>query len=89
MGLLLVVLGIIIIAVGYIKFEEEYCNVGIFILFLGAITLMVAGTFYPVNVDNKIALCEQENKEIEAKVKATVQAYKNYENETYDNCYRV
>lgn len=40
---------------------------------------------YPYNVDKKIDMYTQENAEIEQKVKATVQAYTDYEQETYKN----
>ena len=38
---------------------------------------------YPYNIDQKLEMYAEENENIEAKVKQTVQAYMNYEQETY------
>lgn len=40
---------------------------------------------YPYNIDQKIKMYTQENNNIETKVKQTVQAYMNYEQDTYKN----
>lgn len=39
--------------------------------------------FYPYNIDKKLAMYEEENQKIETKIKDTVRAYMNYEQETY------
>ena len=38
---------------------------------------------YPYNIDQKLEMYAEENENIETKVKQTVQAYMNYEQETY------
>jgi hypothetical protein len=40
---------------------------------------------FPHKIDDKLAMYREENANIEAKVKATVQAYMNYEKDTYKN----
>lgn len=38
---------------------------------------------YPYNIDDKLEMYAEENQAIETKIKETVQAYMNYEQETY------
>lgn len=52
---------------------------------LSGIVVIVLSCCYPYNVDKKIDMYTEENAEIEQKVKATVQAYTDYEQETYKN----
>lgn len=52
---------------------------------LSGIVVLILLFSYPFNVDKKIDMYMQENAEIEQKVKATVQAYTDYEQETYKN----
>lgn len=40
---------------------------------------------YPYNCDKKLAMYEEENIKIETKVKETVRAYMNYEEDVYKN----
>lgn len=51
-------------------------------LIVGFIFIMLV-VDYPYNVDQKIEMYQEENQNIETKVKQTVQAYMNYEQETY------
>lgn len=58
-------------------------------LFFATIPLCVAMCTlifcYPYKINEKLSMYEEENYKIETKVKETVQAYMNYEQETYKN----
>ena len=57
------------------------CVVGV-VAVLAILGLLVS---YPYNCDKKLAMYEEENIKIETKVKETVRAYMNYEEEVYKN----
>lgn len=55
------------------------------IAFISFIAILCIIVDYPYNVDKKIEMYQEENTLIEEKVKNTVMAYIDYEQETYDN----
>lgn len=52
---------------------------------IAVIALMVCLLNYPFGIEKKLQMYEEENLNIEAKVKETVQAYMNYEKDIYTN----
>lgn len=90
MIILILIILIILITICAKKAEEEieYCwflctvvlivlSIVVGIVFIGLVCE------YPYNIDQKLEMYAEENENIEAKVKQTVQAYMNYEQETY------
>lgn len=55
---------------------------GIVIGSVGIIVYIGLLAIYPYNIDKRIAMYEEENKKIEEKVRDTVKAYMEYENDT-------
>lgn len=55
------------------------------IAFVSFIAILRIIADYPYNIDKKIEMYQEENTLIEEKVKNTVMAYMDYEQETYDN----
>lgn len=72
------------------KWERDNYSDGVasvLYIFFAVITLCVVMCIlifcYPYKVNEKLSMYEEENYKIETKVKETVQAYMNYEQETY------
>lgn len=94
MIILLIILNIIVISIaihGYNKsnWEKEdtymYLGVGSTISLIIMILILIILIFsYPYNIDTKLKMYEEENAEIEERIKATVQSYKEYEQETFN-----
>ena len=84
--LLIIFIAITIILVIIDDYDYEIYNMAALAgAFLSGVVVIVLVFCYPYNVDKKIDMYTQENAEIEQKVKTTVQAYKDYEQETYKN----
>lgn len=84
--LLIIFIAITIILVIIDDYDyENYKMAALAGAFLSGTVVIVLVFCYPYNVDKKIDMYTQENAEIEQKVKATVQAYTDYEQETYKN----
>ena len=94
MIILLIILNIVVISIaihGYNKSdwdkEDTYMYLGVgstISLFIMILTLIILIFSYPYNIDTKLAMYEEENTEIEERIKATVQSYKEYEQETFN-----
>lgn len=82
--IIFIVITIFLVIINYWDYE-----IFIVVTFAGAvlsgIVVLILLFSYPFNVDKKIDMYMQENAEIEQKVKATVQVYTDYEQETYKN----
>ena len=87
--LLLIIFIVITFILFIIDSYDGMCEILAMITLVGAILSLIVVLcllfIYPYNVDKKIDMYTQENAEIEQKVKATVQAYTDYEQETYKN----
>ena len=86
---LIFIISIITILILYNASDNDICTIIMFIIgfisFIIFTVLLVAICSYPHNIDKKIAMYQEENVLIEEKVKNTVMAYIDYEQETYDN----
>ena len=86
---LIFIISIITILILYNASDNDICTIIMFIIgfisFIIFTVLVVAICSYPYNIDKKIAMYQEENTLIEEKVKNTVMAYMDYEQETYDN----
>lgn len=84
--MILVILGIclFIILFGAVVDSENVIGVGFVLGGIGIFILLILLLVYPFNVDRKIEMYIEENTNIETKIKDTVKAYMNYEQETYD-----
>ena len=86
---LIFIISIITILILYNASDNDICTIIMFIIgfisFIIFTVLVVAICSYPYNIDKKIAMYQEENLLIEEKVKNTVMAYMDYEQETYDN----
>lgn len=86
---LIFIISIITILILYNASDNDICTIIMFIIgfisFIIFTVLLVAICSYPYNIDKKIAMYQEENTLIEEKVKNTVMAYMDYEQETYDN----
>lgn len=90
MIILILIILIILITICAKKAEEEIeywwflCTVVLIVLSI-VVGIVFIGLVceYPYNIDQKLEMYAEENENIEAKVKQTVQAYMNYEQETY------
>lgn len=86
---LIFIISIITILILYNASDNDICTIIMFIIgfisFIIFTVLLVAICSYPYNIDKKIAMYQEENTLIEEKVKNTVMAYIDYEQETYDN----
>lgn len=86
---LIFIISIITILILYNTSDNDICTIIMFIIgfisFIIFTVLVVAICSYPYNIDKKIAMYQEENVSIEEKVKNTVMAYIDYEQETYDN----
>ena len=83
MLILLIVISLILCVWLFVIDSEEgggFFGAGFVIL---SIVFLVMLFCYPYNIDKKLEMYVEENQIIEAKVKETVQAYMNYEQETY------
>lgn len=91
--LILIILILIALTILFAKLSEKYDS---FLLIMFAVVSGVAVVIssiiyldivaqYPFNVDKKIQMYQEENQAIETKIKETVRAYMNYEQETYQN----
>lgn len=87
--LLLIIFIVITIILLIIDSYDDLYEIFIMVTLAGAVLSLIVVLCllfcYPYNVDKKIDMYTQENAEIEQKVKTTVQAYKDYEQETYKN----
>ena len=87
--LLLIIFIVITIILLIIDSHDDLYEIFIMVNLDGAVLSLIVVLCllfcYPYNVDKKIDMYTQENAEIEQKVKTTVQAYKDYEQETYKN----
>lgn len=87
--LLLIIFIVITIILLIIDSYDDLYEIFIMVTFARAVLSLIVVLCllfrYPYNVDKKIDMYTQENAEIEQKVKATVQAYTDYEQETYKN----
>ena len=75
------ILGSIFSTYGDDDLATLFCSGFLICIFAIGVILLI----YPYNVEAKIEMYEQENIEIEQKVKETVRAYMEYEQETYNN----
>ena len=86
---LIFIISIITILILYSASDNDICTIIMFIIgfisFIIFTVLLIAICSYPYNIDKKIAMYQEENTLIEEKVKNTVMAYIDYEQETYDN----
>ena len=86
---LIFIISIITILILYNASDNDICTIIMFIIgfisFIIFTVLLVAICSYPYNIDKKIEMYQEENTLIEEKVKNTVMAYMDYEQETYDN----
>lgn len=86
---LIFIISIITILILYNASDNDICTIIMFIIgfisFIIFTVLLVAICSYPYNIDKKIAMYQEENTLTEEKVKNTVMAYMDYEQETYDN----
>lgn len=85
MLILIFVIGIVLLAIGEEKYEEAISGVGIVTMMVSIFIILALLIVFPYNIDEKIELYETENQTIENKIKETVRAYMNYEQETYTN----
>lgn len=85
MLILIFVIGIVLLAIGEEKYEEAISGVGIVTMMASIFIILALLIAFPYNIDEKIELYETENQTIENKIKETVRAYMNYEQETYTN----
>lgn len=85
MLILIFVIGIVLLAIGEEKYEEAISGVGIVTMMVSIFIILALLIAFPYNIDEKIELYETENQTIENKIKETVRAYMNYEQETYTN----
>lgn len=91
MLIIIILILLILMIVGIISDWKGYG--GGFLLTLSALScgviavaaLIVCLVNYPFGIEKKIQMYEEENLNIEAKVKETVQAYMNYEKDIYTN----
>lgn len=60
-----------------------FFSICLIIVLIVSITIIIID--YPRNIDKKLNMYEEENQNIELKVKETVQSYMDYEQETYKN----
>ena len=85
---LIFIVSIITILILYNASDNDICTIIMFIIgfisFIIFTVLLVVICSYPYNIDKKIAMYQEENTLIEEKVKNTVMAYIDYEQETYD-----
>ena len=89
---LLLFIFIILFILGVIIDNQTYDSIGEYLIVISAIVciiIFVSITFiiidYPRNIDEKLNMYEEENQNIELKVKETVKVYMDYEQETYKN----
>lgn len=86
---LIFIISIITILILYNASDNDICTIIMFVIgfisFIIFTVLVVAICSYPYNIDKKIEMYQEENTLIEEKVKNTVMAYMDYEQETYDN----
>lgn len=86
---LIFIISIITILILYNASDNDICITIMFIIcfisFIIFTVLVVVICSYPYNIDKKIEMYQEENTLIEEKVKNTVMAYIDYEQETYDN----
>ena len=86
---LIFIISIITILILYNASDNDICTIIMFVIgfisFIIFTALVVVICSYPYNIDKKIAMYQEENTLIEEKVKNTVMAYMDYEQETYDN----
>ena len=83
MLILLIVISLILCVWLFVIDSEEggeFFGAGFVIL---SIIFLCTLLCYPYNIDSKLEMYAEENQAIETKIKETVQAYMNYEQETY------
>ena len=90
MLIVILVIFIIVFIIGWMKTEgEDGWEILMIANILGALICSVALIFlldtYPYNVDEKIAMYEEENIKIEEKVRNSVKGYMDFENDTLKN----
>jgi len=64
---------------------DSICITNIVIIFLAVTVALILLLVYPYQVTEKRLMYEEENAKIESRVRETVQAYMDYEQETYKN----
>lgn len=91
MLILIILICVILVVIGSIL-ESKYNDTSIFWCSTGWICGAIAVVFligilitYPYKIEDKIAMYTEENSNIETKIKETVRAYMNFEQETYQN----
>lgn len=91
---LIVIICLILVIIGAIVWEKSYdyeCVGGILVgigVTVGVIVIIILITTiieYPYNIEAKLSMYQEENVQIEQKVKETVRLYMNYEQDTYNN----
>ena len=91
MIIIIILICLFIIAMGFTSWAYDkdaelfFWGSGGIGLAISCIALIVLAICFPYNVEKKISMYEEENAKIESKVKETVRAYMNYEQETYKN----
>lgn len=85
MLILILIIGIVLFVTGREEVEETLEGFGFIAICLSVFMILVLLIAFPYNIDEKIELYETENMAIETKIKETVRAYMNYEQETYTN----
>lgn len=61
----------------------DFFSICLIVVLIVSITIIIID--YPRNIDEKLNMYEEENQNIELKVKETVKVYMDYEQETYKN----
>ena len=84
-GILFIIFGIILEFRGSDIVYECFSGLGTILSFISILIIGIILFFYPYNIDKKLAMYEEENQKIEAKIKDTVRVYMSYEQETYKN----
>lgn len=90
MLILIVIVSLILGLICLAKSEDGYETYEVFAFLLGCVfalsglILVIMLLFYPYKVSEKIEMYQQENIVIEEKVKNTVRAYMEFEQETYE-----